>query len=539
MQNIREDNQLSYKRKSNYSNGIIAFFMLVCFLSIGAPAFTQTLQVGTVTEEMSRLMQLMGKTDSAISYTLRPMTGMNGPATKKLNQLIDSTDTLSLLKPMTFAGKLGQIRLLPVSITQQFNSHHPYGWNDGAMIASKGYQSLIAAGVYVGIGPLEIQLQPEFVFAANTVYESNISYGSNDLKGAYHKMFPGQSSIRISAGAISLGLSSENMWWGPGMHSSLLMSNNAPGFIHAFIGTRKPMHTAIGSFEWQILGGQLKDEQQLVYENFNLKPENWINEWRYLNALVITYQPKWVPGLFVGFSRGLQRYHSDIELPPNDFLNKYFPIIALPIQKFNVSNDEARRTDQLASFFLRWLLNKAHAEVYIEYGFNDYGVNIRDYLMSPTHSAAYITGVKKIWSLPKKNNRLAFGFELTQMTQSPDYIVRNAGNWYEHYQIRQGYTNNNQILGAGAGFGANVQTLTFDWLNGWKKWGIIFERVERDPLNHTYNWIDMSFGLMPQYKYKNMVLAGKCQFINSNNYGWDKDVNRFNLHATLLVQYLL
>jgi hypothetical protein len=125
------------------------------------------------------------------------------------------------------------------------------------------------------------------------------------------------------------------------------------------------------------------------------------------------------------------------------------------------------------------------------------------------------------------------------MTQSPDYLVRNAGNWYEHYQVRQGYTNNNQIMGAGAGFGANVQTLTTAWIKGWKKMGILLERVERDPLNHPNNWIDLSFGLMPQFKYKNLLLAGKCQFIKSSNYGWDKDVNRFNLHATFLIQYLL
>ena len=125
------------------------------------------------------------------------------------------------------------------------------------------------------------------------------------------------------------------------------------------------------------------------------------------------------------------------------------------------------------------------------------------------------------------------------MSQSPDYLVRDAGNWYVHSQVLQGYTNNNQIIGAGAGFGANVQSLSATWVQGWKQLGFLVERVERDPLNHTNHWIDLGIGVLPQWKYKNVVFSGKLQFINSSNYAWEKDVNRFNLHSRLSIQYLL
>ena len=187
---------------------------------------------------------------------------------------------------------------------------------------------------------------------------------------------------------------------------------------------------------------------------------------------------------------------------------------------------------------MRWLMVKAHAEFYLEYGFNDYGFNIRDYLMAPTHSAAYLVGFKKIVPLAKKEARLEMGVELTQLSQSPDYLIREAGNWYIHNAVRQGYTNENQIMGAGAGLGANVQTITTTWVNGWKKLGVLFERVEHDPLNHKNNWIDISVGFLPQYKYQNIVFSGKIQMINSNNYAWDKDVQRFNLHTRFQILYL-
>ena len=48
------------------------------------------------------------------------------------------------------------------------------------------------------------------------------------------------------------------MWWGPGTRNSLIMSNNAPGFLHFTLNTKKPIETFIGSFEGQIISGKLE-----------------------------------------------------------------------------------------------------------------------------------------------------------------------------------------------------------------------------------------------------------------------------------------
>ena len=513
-------------------NSILRFIFL--FLS---PALTaQTIQVGSVGDDAARFFQLMGKVDSSISFTVRPLVSSRLISNSNIYSLIDSNGMANYGQPVYFANKNGRFNLLPVTVTQQFNTHHPYGWNDGAMIASKGYQTLISAGIYAAIGPLEVQLQPELVYAANPGYESNSAYGSTP-QGAYQKIVPGQSSIRLSAGPISFGISTENLWWGPGRHSSLLMSNNAPGFIHGFFATKKPLQTPIGSFEWQLIGAKLTSDNSIAYENFNLRTASLSSNWRYLSAYVISYQPKWTPGLFLGMTRALQRYKKDIQLSSDSFFNEYIPVLTKAFQKKNSWGDDTLNTDQLASFFVRWVLPKANAEFYVEYGYNDYGVNVRDYLLGPSHSAAYLAGFKKIIPL-KQNALLDIGFELTQMSQTPDYLVRNAGNWYEHGQIPQGYTNNNQIIGAGAGFGSNVQSLNITWVKGWKQLGILLERIDHDPVFHNVKWIDIGIGILPQYKYKNMLISGKLQFINSSQYAWEKDVNRFNLHSRLSIQYL-
>ena len=522
-----------------YMNRNNIFFLLasICF---GSSSFlhAQSIVVGSMADEIARSLQIRGKLDSTISFTAKPLiAGTGGVTLKSIYAAIDEADqTKNEGSPLFFAKGKGKWGLLPVSLIQQYNSHHPYGWNDGAMIPAKGYQTLISAGVYASYGPVDIQFQPEYVFAANNNYEHNSDYGSKPA-GSYSKFFSGQSTVSLSAGAFSVGYSTQNIWWGPGVRSSLLMSNNAPGFGHFFFKTRKPLKTAIGSLEWQLIGGQLNSDDKLAYENRHLLPNSLTSRDRYLSGIVISYQPKWVPGLFVGFTRAVQTYTDYNKAANLSFFEKYIPVLALAIQKKNNQFDDTLNRDQLASFFLRWLLPKANTEFYIEYGFNDYGFNTRDYLMGPSHSAAYIAGFKKIMKL-RNTERLELGMELTQMSQTPDWLVRYAGNWYVHGQVFEGYTNQNQIMGSGAGFGANVQSVTATWIKGWKQLGVLIERVERDPQLHANKWIDLGIAVLPQIKYDHILFSGKFELVSSKRYMWEEGLNRLNFHSRLSISYL-
>jgi hypothetical protein len=504
------------------------FFILVICVFLGCGVSAQTIPIGSPADGSLRAAQLNGQLDPTVSLTLRPI-----PALGKYLKDSLAAGMVAFSKPLRiFKGS--RISLLPLSIVQQFNSHHPYGWNDGAMIAAKGYQTLLSAGVYAEVGPLELQLQPEFVFAANPAYESNNVYGNKTP--SYQKFFPGQSRINLNVFSLSAGVSTQNIWWGPGIHSSLLMSNNAPGFLHGFFSSQHPVKTPIGSLEWQLIGAKIEANSNYGSEVYNLTIQS-LSRSRYLSAYVVTYHPKWVDGLFLGMTRALQRYKSDLDRSESSFLNKYFPVLTKAFQKQNARADDTLHTDQLASFFLRWVFLKAKTEFYIEYGYNDYGYNVRDYIMSPTHSTAYLAGVKKLVPLAGEKY-LDLNFEIIQMSQSPDYIVREAGNWYTHNEIKEGYTHENQILGAGAGLGTNVQTFTASWVNGAKKLGFMIERADRDPQYHSFNWVDISFGLLPQWSYHNLLFAGKLQLVHSSQYAWQQNVDRFNMHSRLTIQYV-
>jgi hypothetical protein len=432
--------------------------------------------------------------------------------------------------------KTAKTAILPVTLTTQFNSHHPYGYNDASFIPANGLQSQLTFGANFKAGPVKLQLQPELIYASNPTYPVNGSYGYSSVK-PYTKLYGGQSTLSVSASAFSVGVSTANKWWGPGVTNALIMSNNAPGFANVFIKTHGPAKTPIGNFEFELIGGRLETDSLLPYENFHLKPSpNLRNSWRYINAYILSYNPKWLPGVYVGLIRSLQRYGPDVVNGTGTFSSKYLPIVTKTFQKKNDWGDDTLNTDQVASFFVRIVFPKSKSELYVEYGKNDYGERTRDYLMAPTHSVAHIVGFKKIVTL-NKNKYLNLGIEFTQMSQSPDAILRTAGNWYVHGGVGQGYTNYNQIMGVGSGFGANKQIVMGTYINGNNRLGVFIEKTNRDPENRSIHWTDMAYGIAPQVTLKNIVLAAEFVVISSKNYAWEKGNNLLNFNAKLAVSY--
>ena len=456
--------------------------------------------------------------------------------TAKEAQFITGKDSIASMVIQSGEAVAQKSILLPITLTTQYNSHHPYGYNDGSFIPASGLQTQISFGIAVKAGPVNLNLQPELVHAVNPTFPTNGSYGYSIGK-PYTKLHGGQSTLSVNASAFSVGVSSANKWWGPGNTSALIMSNNAPGFANIFIKTHRPAKTPIGNFEFELIGGRLETDSLLPYENFHLKPSpNLRNSWRYINAYILSYNPKWLPGVYVGIIRSLQKYGPGIAEGKGSFTNKYIPIVTKTFQKKNDWGDDTLSIDQVASFFVRIAFPKSKSELYVEFGKNDYGERTRDYLMAPTHSVAHIVGFKKIVTL-NKSKYLNLGIEFTQMSQSPDAILRTAGNWYVHGQIGQGYTNYNQIMGAGSGFGANKQIVMGTYINGNNRLGVFIEKTNRDPENRSIQWIDMAYGIAPQYTLHNVTLAGQFVFINSKNYAWENDNNLLNFHAKLAVSY--
>jgi hypothetical protein len=499
---------------------VFKYSYLLCLYFVAADSFCQTQPVGTAIDASFRTLQMEGKLRPEYSLMIRP---------------IETSLALFQDSGVLRAGKRNnRVELLPMYINVKFNSHHPYGWNDKGMINAKGLQTSISPGIYAKYKAIDIKLQPEFVWSANNSYQTNGNYGPPSFT-SHNKLLPGESALRVSSNQIAFSLTSSNSWWGPGIYNSLLMSNNAPGFTHLNFHSKRPLKTRIGYFEWQLIGGKLFDADSLPYENYYSKYKILNKEWRYVNGLSITYNPRWTPGFFLGINRVFQVYHSKLKIPPTNILQSYFPVIT-SLFKTNTSNEDEKGKDQLLSVFARWMIKNERAEIYIEYGFNDHAYNIRDIVLSPTHSAAYIFGFQKLFST-RKGELIQVNFELTQLSQTPNALVRDAGNWYVHTPIIQGYTNFNQVLGAGVGSGNNVQTLEFQWIANSDKHGIFVERIEHDPLLSQTKWTDFSLGVSKQKKIRKLLLATRLQLVKSFNYAWDGESDKFNFYGHLTLTH--
>ncbi len=506
-----------------------SIFLACFFWTIPVVLLSQSLPANQIIlEDYLRREQLIKKT-SSFSFLTRPLYLLDS-----LN-FNDFSYSLKIIKKDSSRFFSPELMLLPLGMGMQLGSDNPYP-EVGKFIQAKGYQQWMSAGFFGSFGSLSIQFQPELIYSKNDNYEPSvylnkgIGYGVEYVEkfgeGAYTKLLLGQSSIRLNYGAFSLGASTENIWWGPGQYNSLLFSNNAFGFQHLTLNTRKPAKTFLGSFEGQLILGKL--------ENFASLVRDGKEDWRYVNGITFSYQPKWIPGFFLGASRVFQQYSSF-----NDQTWAYYFPILEPFQKnklidpnsldFDTTDYDDRLQSQQLTGFARLVFSKAKAEVYFEYGRRDHAVDWREFLLNPEHARAYLLGFKKLVSLSNKTLFQING-EILQQQESINVLTRygpsGGASWSSH-SIKQGFTHKGQILGPGIGPGSNIQTLEISWLKELRKFGIKFERLNRHQDNGNFSssfengrWVDYSTRILVDLHWNNILLSSNINCIYSLNPQW-------------------
>jgi hypothetical protein len=489
-------------------------------------------------DELVRNLVLLDKIPSTTNLTVRPYYTETRLNYQSLLQTIDSS---IVYEPLLFKNNFFTLKKLPLQIGQKLNTNQPYGGNDGAMSYSKGHQFQISGGVYAQFKNIKLLLRPEYVQTASQQYKISDYWGQ--VNPAYKKLLLGNSSLRIDLGKLSMGVSTQNLWWGPGIYNSLLMSNNAQGFFHYSLNTNRPIKNFLGTFQFQVISATLTQDSIQGFENNGLR-RRYINKSdRFLSSLAVDYQPSFLKNISFGINRSLQSYKDRL---PTDFIQKNIPVLGA----FFGSTDAARDTfpqDQTVSIYTKWMFPKSHAELYYQFAYNDAKANWRDFWLDMSHSTAYILGFKKLFIL-KDEKYLDLGMEVIKLGQTPSYLHRNAGNFYEHSQIREGYTNQNQIMGAGSGFGNNMQTIQLSMNQGWNKLGIIFHHIQQNPMAlvsgvndlglRKIKWDDYAYGVQSRFKFKNILFNANIEWVNSKNYLWTMGQNQNNLYVNFNTIYL-
>ena len=103
-------------------------------------------------------------------------------------------------------------------------------------------------------------------------------------------------------------------------------------------------------------------------------------------------------------------------------------------------------------------------------------------------------------------------------------------------------------MGAGSGFGNNMQTIQLSMNKGWNKIGIIFHHIQQNPMAlvsgvndlglRKIKWDDYAYGLQSRFKYKNILFNANIEWVNSKNYLWTMGQNQNNLYANFNTIFL-
>jgi hypothetical protein len=287
---------------------------------------------------------------------------------------------------------------------------------------------------------------------------------------SYWAVDPGQSEVRVDFGGAAVGLSTANLWWGPGVRNAILMSNHAPGFIHAFVGTRRPVETRVGRFEGRWIWGRLAQS-------------DWFdpsvgNQNRYVTGLVVAYSPAFLDGLSLGLARVIYALVPTDGAGLDDYLAGFmnFRKTVVPSPANPLGHDEY---DQLFSLFGRWVQKESGFEVYGEWSRNDAVDRPSGLFLEPEHSQGYTVGFQKADRVGGGRIVVLMG-ELTHLERSPTFQVRDSPPYYAHDIVTQGYTQRGQIIGAGIGTGGNSQQIGADLYDHWGRAGVYLERQVHD-----------------------------------------------------------
>ncbi len=546
------------------------------FLFIGYNLNSQNLNVNNdFFYEMLRSKILDNNLETTYSFNIKPVNSEYLNTDFNFNSIYESKN-----------GKI-KIKSLGLDYFTEFNSSRPYNRNNGTMIPNRGYQHILSPGIYVKLGPLSISFKPEHHFSENKEFNGFWEGHYDEIWVKRYRLWNkidmperfgttrhnqttfGQSNIKLNWKFLSLGISSENIWWGPSFRNSIMMSNHAQGFKHLTFNTNKPITTFLGDFEWQIISGRLENSgytpprtdfeyagTKVYVPKINQRGE--LNDWRYLQGYIFSYSPKWIKGLSFGLIRWVQMYSSLVEGKYYwiDGNTTYFPVFQNFFRKNDKFEDYEQQTDQAAGIFLKWLWLDSKSEFYFELHHNDSKNNFRDLFLDTDHSRAFTMGLQKIFSVGR--NQILFGWEWTQMEQTAGRLLRDAGSWYEHSYVFDGYTNKGEVLGSSIGPGSNSNYIFLNYIKENQQVGLSIEIVEHDndfyyeafDSSNDYRryWKDINIGLKFNKRLNNFVLSSNLIFIRSLNYQWElddydtpyyhsgKDLN--NLSLSLKLTYL-
>jgi len=221
---------------------------------------------------------------------------------------------------------------------------------------------------------------------------------------------------------FGIGWHKGNRWWGPGIHTSLQMTNNTQPFMAQILGTIQEIR--IGSFGLYGLYtfAKLNDETDYKAKFFTS-----------INGALTWYGPI---VLSAGFNRtyisgGVKTHYGKRWTASDAKLLIFEGLLTSNLLKNEYSFLGHDSWDQTIAGYLTITLPKRNFKVYAEIGINDNRMFFADLLSQPDHTAATIIGFRDYGAGSSKN--WIYGFEWSNLMLTYTIRHRGAGGvpaWY-------------------------------------------------------------------------------------------------------------
>lgn len=470
--------------------------LAVPLLLLSGSADAQSLPIGELEDEQLRL-QLLLNNPEGISTVNRPFS------LKSYDRVMADVSHLPGWWNRPIRSSIGllpgglplglQAGLHPVLLRATHNTRLPHGENNQAAWYGKGVNPEWMGGVWLSSDYLTISIQPHVVWQQNkdflyprfvfTDSKGGIRYvaeGIGNVIDAPFRFGPdpwwtfdwGYSSVRVHYDKLEAGVSSEPLWWGPAVRYALMMSNNAPGIPHAFVGTREPVRLPwVGHLHFRWIFGYPEESGYFDHRFAGRK--------RFINSVNIAWTPSIVPDLTLGLTRTYHQFERD------GFDWDNVTAMFNPFKKAEEGSHSNER-NQLLSTYAQLLLPEANAEIYGEFFREDHSYDWRDFLNEPHHNGGWAFGFQKLFHA-RFADFYRINVEFTNLSISQIQQVRPQDYYYTHAQVRQGHTNRGHILGAAIGPGSNSQFLSLDGYRGDYKAGVFIQRIAENENFHLLN----------------------------------------------------
>jgi hypothetical protein len=401
---------------------------------------------------------------------------IRGFSRREVQQLVaaDSTSPWKLRERFSRT----HLALGPVAAGSTFNSAFPYGYNDGPLWAGRGLTAWATGGFSGYFGSFSFAVTP-FAFTAanrpfhlapngqsgpqafaNATYSTAVDWPQRFGDAPYSRLDPGTSYLRFDSRILAVGVSTANEWIGPATEFPFLLSNNAPGFPHLFLGSGAPWNVGVGHVHGRVMWGRLdQSAYSPVTGGVHYIPGGATGTVRLMASLEGVFIPRGLPGLELGVGRWFHVPYRQGE-PRADFWKKPFKVLFLKSEY--AQGDTAGADNQLASIFFRWAFPKAGLEIYGERGYEDQFYDFREFITNLDHDREYMLGFQKtLRKLPSSFDVLRAEL-VNYETSTLLYTRPGEGAVYLHGTLRQGHTNRGQLLGAYPGVGSAAGSV-FSW----------------------------------------------------------------------------